>query len=256
MGAIALGLVGLVWGDFADVWQPVPATLPHRTALAYLAALALLSAGASLQWRRTAQAGTTALAILYFIFALLWLPRVIGYPQIFATWGGFFEQFSLVAAALVLYASLEPGVSAGTVRTARAGRFLYGICVLSFALDHFFALKETAKMVPAWIPLGQQFWAVATGTFHLLAGLAILSGILAVAASRLLTAMLVTFGALVWAPSLFAAPHEHMVWAGNAINLALTGAAWVIADSLAHRERPAHSRQRAIEGSRRSDVTV
>lgn len=245
MGAIALGLIGLVWGDFATIWQPVPATVSHRTALAYLAAVALLSAGASIQWRRPARAGIIVLAILYFIFALLWLPRVFGYPQIFATWGGFLEQFSLVAAALVLYASLEPGVSAGAVRTARLGRLLYGICVLSFALDHFFALKETTKMVPAWIPPGQQFWAVATGVFHLLAGLAILSGILAVPASRLLTAMLVTFGALVWAPSLFSAPHEHMVWAGNAINLALTGAAWVIADSIVHREQPAQRQQEA-----------
>ncbi len=90
-------------------------------------------------------------------------------------------------------------------------------------------------MVPAWIPPGQQFWAVATGIFHLLAGIAILSGVLAVLASRLLTGMLITFGALIWAPSLFAAPHEHMVWGGNAMNLALTGAAWVIADSIASR---------------------
>jgi uncharacterized membrane protein len=235
LGAIALGLVGLVWGDFADVWQPVSGSIPHRTALAYIAAAILLTAGASIEMRRIARAGVVALAILYFIFALLWLPRVIGYPQIFATWGGFFEQFSLVAAALVVYACLAPGDSGWAARTARIGSVLYGICVLSFALDHFFALKETARMVPAWIPLGQQFWAVETGIFHLLAGLAILSGILAVVASRLLTAMLLAFGALVWAPSLFAEPHKHMVWAGNAVNLALAGAAWVIADYMASR---------------------
>jgi uncharacterized membrane protein YphA (DoxX/SURF4 family) len=250
LGAIALGLVGLVWGDFAAVWQPVPASTPHRTVLAYIAAVSLLAAGAWIQWRRIAQAGIVVLGILYLIFALLWLPRVIGYPQIFATWGGFFEQFSLVAAALVVYACLPPGDSAWAVGTARIGRFLYGICALSFALDHFFALKETARMVPAWIPPGQQFWAVATGIFHLLAGMAILSGVLAVLASRLLTAMLVTFGALVWAPSLFATPHEHVVWAGNAINLALAGAAWVIADYIASRHEQVQSQQESEGGSR------
>jgi uncharacterized membrane protein YphA (DoxX/SURF4 family) len=250
LGAIALGLVGLVWGDFAAVWQPVPASTPYRTVLAYIAAVSLLAAGASIQWRRIAQAGVVVLAILYLISALLWLPRVVGYPQIFATWGGFFEQFSLVAAALVVYASLAPSDSAWAVGTARIGRFLYGICALSFALDHFFALKETARMVPAWIPPGQQFWAVATGIFHLLAGMAILSGVLAVLASRLLTAMLVTFGALVWAPSLFATPHEHVVWAGNAINLALAGAAWVIADYIASRHEQVQSQQESEGGSR------
>ncbi|MDT5270735.1 MAG: hypothetical protein QOH49_2921 [Acidobacteriota bacterium] len=236
LGAIALGLVGLGWGDFATVWQPIqalPFTVPHREALAYIAAACLLSAGVAIQWRRSAPAGLLVLAILYFIFALLWLPRVIGYPQIFGTWGGFLEEFALVAAAVVAYASLLPHGSANSVRTARIGRLSFGVCVLSFGLGHFFAIPQTAAMVPSWIPPGQQFWAVATGVAHLLAGIAILSGVPDVLGSRLLTVMLATFGALVWAPALFAQPREHMVWAGNAINLALIGAAWVVADSIA-----------------------
>ena len=237
LGAVALGLVGLVWGDFATVWQPVQAGVPHREALAYVAAACLLSAGVAIQWRRSAPAGLLVLAILYFIFALLWLPRVVGYPQIFATWGGFLEEMALVAAAPVVYASLVPHGSVGPVRTAQVGRLSFGVCVLSFGLGHFFAIPETARMVPGWIPPGQQFWAVATGVAHLLAGVSILSGVLDVLGSRLLIVMLITFGALVWAPALFAQPREHMVWAGNAINLAIIGAAWVVADSLASHRR-------------------
>src|SRR6267154_1591573 len=41
-GAVALGVIGLAWGDFALVWQPVPASVPGRTVLAYLTAAALL----------------------------------------------------------------------------------------------------------------------------------------------------------------------------------------------------------------------
>lgn len=241
LGAIALGLVGLVWGDFATVWQPIqalPFTVPFREALAYIAAACLLSAGVAIQWRRSAPAGLRVLAILYFIFALLWLPRVVGYPQLFGTWAGFLEEMALVAAAVVAYASVRPQDSANSFRTARVGRLSFGVCVLSFGLSHFFAIPQTAAMVPAWIPPSQQFWAVATGVAHLLAGVAILSGVLDVLGSRLLTVMLATFGALVWAPSLFAEPREHMVWAGNAINLTLMGAAWVVADSIAsHRQQ-------------------
>lgn len=240
LGAVALGLVGLVWGDFATVWQPIqalPFPIPHRTALAYAAAACLLSAGVAIQWRRSAPAGLLVLAILYFIFALLWLPRVIGYPHIFGTWGGFFEQVALVAAAVVVYASLLPHDSAGSFKTARVSRLSFGVCVLSFGLGHFFAIPETAGMVPGWIPPSRQFWAVATGVAHLLAGVAILSGVLDVLGSRLLTVMLAAFSALVWAPALFAQPQEHMVWAGNAINLALIGAAWVVADSIAIQRR-------------------
>ena len=241
LGAVALGLVGLAWGDFANVWQPIqalPFTVPHREALAYVTAASLLSAGVAIQWRRSAPAGLLVLAILYFIFALLWLPRVVGYPQIFGTWGGLLEEMALVASAVVVYASLPPHDSAGSVRTARIGRLSFGVCVLSFGAGHFFAIPQTAGMAPGWIPPGQWFWAVATGVAHLLAGLSILTGVLDVLASRLLTVMLTTFGALVWAPALFAQPREHVVWAGNAINLALVGAAWVVADSIAsHRRR-------------------
>lgn len=240
LGAIALGLVGLVWGDFADVWQPIQSfgNVPHREALAYLSAVCELCLGVAVQFRRIAQSGVVALGMLYFIFACFWLPRVIGFPQIYGTWGGFLEQFSRVAAAIVLWAFLTPGHSLRGAEAAQIGRVLYGICVLSFALVHFLYIPQTANMVPNWIPPGRQFWAVATGLFHLLAALAILTGVLAALASRLLTAMLIVFGALVWAPTLFANPHSHMAWAGNAINLALIGAAWVIADSLASSRVP------------------
>lgn len=249
LGAIALGLVGLAWGDFATNWQPIqalPFTVPHRTALAYVAAAGLLSAGVAIQWRRSARAGLLVLTILYFTFALFWLPRVIGFPQVFGTWGGFLEAMSLVPAAVIVHASSTRRDSARASRTIRISRLFFGVCALSFGLVHFSALPQTAAMVPQWIPPGQQFWAVATGVAHLLAGVAILSGVLDVLGSRLLIVMLATFGALVWAPKLFAQPHEHMVWAGNAFNLAIVGAAWVVADSVAsHRRRPQASEARA-----------
>ena len=94
------------------------------------------------------------------------------------------------------------------------------------------ALKETAGMVPKWIPPGQRFWGIATGVAHLLAGLSIMTGVLADIASRLFTAMLIAFGILVWVPFLFTPADAHMVWGGNAINLALAGAAWIISDSI------------------------
>lgn len=87
------------------------------------------------------------------------------------------------------------------------------------------------------VTMFRQLWAVATGGFDLLAATAILSGILAVLASRLLTAMIIGFGALVWAPALFASPRSHIVWAGNAINLALIAAAWVVTDWIASRQK-------------------
>ena len=47
-GAIALGAVGIVWGDFALQWQPVAPWIPGRAVLAYLFGAALVIAGACL----------------------------------------------------------------------------------------------------------------------------------------------------------------------------------------------------------------
>jgi uncharacterized membrane protein YphA (DoxX/SURF4 family) len=237
--AIALGVVGLAWGDFATNWQRVPANVPHREPLAYIAAIYEFVAGVAIVCRRTARIGTAMLTILYFIFALLWVAQIFQSPQVYDVWGNFFEEFSLVVAGAVGYATVAPRNSAMAGRAAPISR-VYGVCVISFAIEHLFYLSGTAGFVPKWIPPAQMFWAVATAIFFLLAAAAILSGILATLASRLLTAMIVCFEVLVWLPKLFASPHVHFVWAGNAICIALAAGAWVVSDSIAgSRQAPA-----------------
>jgi uncharacterized membrane protein YphA (DoxX/SURF4 family) len=243
VAAIALGLIGLLWGDFASVWQPVPQEFPFRRGLAYVAASLCLTSGIALQWRRTAKMGLPVLAFVHLFAALFWLRRVIYYPQFIGTWLGFAEQFALVIAAVVAFASLSPRSTAWDARIHHSGRVLFGLCAVVFGLAHFLSLAETIRMVPAWIPPGQRFWALATGVGHLLAGFAIVTGIEALLASRLLTAMILGFGALVWAPSLVATPTSHLVWSGNAINLAVAGAAWIIADAIANRRTRAQPSQ-------------
>lgn len=232
--AVVLGLVGLVWGDFAAVWQPVPTGPPARTVLAYLTALLFIACGAGLLWRRSARVSACVLAVLYFVFAVLWLPRVAAYPRALGVWNGVFEQLALVAAAVTYFAAAS-APNDTTRQWQRTMRLLFGVCLLSFGATHFAALKETATLVPPWLPPSPRFWAAATGVFHLAAGLAILSNRKAVLASRLFTAMLIGFGVLVWAPRLIANIHVHQVWAGNAVNFTLIGAAWLMADAIADR---------------------
>src|SRR3954466_2136163 len=57
-------------------------------------------------------------------------------PQIYNSWGNFFEQFSLFTGAALVYASLAPVWSPETLN--RIGRILLGICVVSFALEQAF----------------------------------------------------------------------------------------------------------------------
>jgi uncharacterized membrane protein YphA (DoxX/SURF4 family) len=235
-GAVALGVSGLVWTDFATNWQRVQGNVPHRGTLACIVAVYELAAGGAILMRRTARTGAMMLSILYSVFAFLWVPQILGSPRVYDVWGNFFEEFSLVIAGVVVYASFAPPESVWAAKKAWINR-LFGICALSFALEHLFYLSGTASFVPMWIPPGQMFWAIATAFFFLLAAVAILSGFLAGLASRLLTAMIVGFEALVWAPRLLASPHLHFAWAGNAICLAIAGAAWVVADSISKSEK-------------------
>ncbi len=235
LSAVALGVVGLLWADFAAVWQPVPADFPQRVPLAYAAAALFLIGGLALQLRRTAPLAGLLVAALHAIFAGLWAVRVIGYPQIFGTWSGFAEQVAIALGGITVFASLSAPNWRG--RALLIYQWIFGLCLCAFGAAHIIYVNETAALVPAYMPLTPETWAYITGAAHLAAGLAFLSGVLAVCAARLIVVMFVGFGAMVWAPQLLGANVEHMAWAGNAINLALVGAAWVMADAIALRTK-------------------
>jgi uncharacterized membrane protein YphA (DoxX/SURF4 family) len=233
LAAVAFGVITLLWHDFND-WQQIRAlgNVPHREILVYIAAAIEICGGVAIQWPKTARAGAFALGSIYLIFALLWVPRIAAEPRVFDRWGNFFEQFSLVSGALIAYASSSPSDSQRPATAARIGYLFFGICVVSFTADQLVYLSATAAYVPKWIPPGQMFWAITTTIAFALAAIALLSGRSALLASRLLTAMLIGFGLLVWLPAPFADPHQITNWAGNAQNLAITGAAWIVADFL------------------------
>jgi hypothetical protein len=238
---IALGIIGLVWGDFASPWQPGHKNLPH--ALAYVAAVCQLAGGCAVMRKGSAKAGLYILISLNFVFAMLWLLLLAGHLHDLGLWLNFAEQFTLLLAPVIALAYGSEPPTLLDVRIQRVERISFGLCAAVFGAAHFYFLEYTAKMVPQWLPPGPQFWALATGVGHSLAGVAILTGIQALIASRLLTAMILSFGALVWAPSLVAHPTTHLFWSGNAINLALAGAAWTVADMIAAQRRPHDSEQ-------------
>jgi len=241
--AILLGLVGLVSGDFATEWQRVGPSVPFREPLAYLTALIELTAGLALLWPRTARAGALTLTIVYSIFTLLWVPKILQGHSGFDPTGNFFEEFSILAGAAVLLARFSPVGSNLSRRESLFAR-LSGLSAISFGIVHIVDMPGLAAWVPAWIPPSQIFWCYATTIGFFLAAAAILSGIMAPLASRLLTVEIVSFELFVWIPKLLAAPHDHFNWSGNAICIAIAGAVWAVSDSIcryATERTPAHT---------------
>jgi uncharacterized membrane protein YphA (DoxX/SURF4 family) len=234
LGVMALGVVSLAWGDF-DPGQPVPKGFPDRSALAYAAAVFMLVAGAAVEWRRTAAWGAAALTAYYaLVVVILMQGRVLlAHYAEFGSYSGAAEQLAIASAGLIVYAANAKIDAARAASLTRLGQLAFGVCALLFGGAHFFYMNLTVPLVPKWLPPAQEFWAYATGVGHIAAGVAILTGVQARLAAILLTAMYASFTLLVHAPMLLADPSSRMTWSENALNLALIGAAWVVADSLA-----------------------
>jgi putative oxidoreductase len=231
--ALAFGVITLAWHEY-NGWH-----LPGY--IVYPAASAEILGGAAIQFGRTAKAAAAVLGAVYLVFALRCLPGIVAAPQIYNSWGNFFEQFSLFTGAAIVFARLSLMWSGETLTWI--GRILLGICVASFSLEQAFYLHATASLVPKWLPPNQMFWAVTTTVLFALAAVALLTNRMALLATRLLTLMLVIFGLLVWVPLLFSDPHNPTNWSETAETFAIAGAAWILADLLGeyrlHDHRPA-----------------
>jgi uncharacterized membrane protein YphA (DoxX/SURF4 family) len=230
LALIGSGVCALVWHDIDAL-----ANVPHREILTYIAAAIEILGGVAVQWPRTARAGAVVLGTIYCTFALLRVPLIIEHPLDYNNFGNFFEQFSFVSGAMILYACSGPIAPARRTSLAQIGYYSFGICVVSFALEQLFNLSATAGFVPKWIPPGQMFWAIATTVAFALAAIALLTGFTALLASRLTTAMIVGFGLLVWLPAIFADSHTFQNWSEGVETLAIAASAWIVADFLGHR---------------------
>ncbi len=222
VAALAFGLITLAWHDYNDGHQ--------QRYIVYAAAAALIFGGATIQLRRTAKAGAAVLGAAYLVFVLLCVPGIVAAPQIYNSWGNFFEQFSLLTGTAIVYAQLSSAWSPETVN--RIGRILLGVCAASFTLEQAMYLDATAKLVPKWVPPTQMFWAITTTVLFALAAVALLTNRMALLASRLLTMMVVSFGLLVWVPLVLSNPHNYTNWSENAETFEIAGAVWILADLL------------------------
>lgn len=230
-GVMMLGLVGLAFGDFL-LGQPVPKDFPFRTTLAYAAAALIIAAGAALEWPRTTARAAVTLAAYYIVVVILLMNGrvLLAHFSEYGIYESMAEQVAIAAAALIVYANARSETPPRGL--LRAGQVAFGICAIVFGGAHFAYMGMTAPLVPAWLPPSREFWAVLTGLAHIAAGVAIVLNVQARLASILLTLMYASFTPLVHLPLLMADP-SRANWTENAINVVLTGAAWVVADSFA-----------------------
>jgi uncharacterized membrane protein YphA (DoxX/SURF4 family) len=240
LGHYVFGLATIVTGICALASHNYDqlAAVPHHATLSYIMGAIEILAGVAVLLPKTVRAGAVAIGAIYLVFSLLAVPLIIRQPLVYNNFGNFFEQFSYVAGALLLYACSAPIAPARKSRLAQIGYHSFGLCLVSFALEQIFYPSGTITLVPKWLPPGQKFWFIATTVAFALAAIAILTGFLALLASRLTVAMLLGFELLVWLPTLLADPHNVGNWSEAIETLAIAGSAWLVADYLAYRSSP------------------
>ena len=182
--ALTLGLTTLVWHDYKDFDQlRYILNALDGPVFVYAVAIAQIFGGVAVQFRRTAHTGAAVLCAVYLVFALLCLPRIVTAPGIYDRWGNFFEQYSLVTGAALIYARSSSLWAPATLK--RIGRVSLGACTASFALEQAIYLNATVGLVPRWIPPNQRFWAIATTVPFALAAMALLANRVTLLATRL-----------------------------------------------------------------------
>ena len=222
---VVLGAHALVTHGSVGVWGPVPHGVAVPAGLPWFIGGLVAACGLGMMWSRTLPlAARVLLAWLVLWLLLARLVDAMMAPAIAGYWSGCGETLVPLAATAMLLA--RPGTRGHVV-----ARVLFGLALVPFGVAHFVYLKETASLVPAWLP-APSAWAMATGAAYLAAAIALLAGFRARLAALLVALQIAGFTGLVWLPILASGHADASAWSESAISLMLTAAAWVIAQAM------------------------
>ena len=235
--AVLFGVIALMWHD-AATWQNLQhiRRLPFGVVIGACLMIAQIAGGVGILYPRTERVAAVVLSIVYLCFALACIPDIIAAANVYDKYGGsFFLFFSMFCGAIALFAASEQN-SARAHAFRRLARIGLGICAISFTLGQALLLRDTAGLVPKWIPPNQMFWSIFTTVAFAIAAVAILVNRKAGLAMRLMALMLVLFGVMVWIPHVVAHPSAHFNWSECALTFLVAGAAWTVAESKSSKE--------------------
>ncbi len=173
---LGFGSVALLYVDFLNSLQPVPAWVPGYPLLAIVNGALLAAAGLAILADRGARlAGLGVVAFFVCCIVLLHIPSAFTQPELLRSpwWIRTFESVALIGGALTLAGLRESPVRAPWIR---AGRIAFGGALPVFGVLHLIYAQNVASLIPPWYPWPLIF-AYFTGAAQIAGGLAIALGI-------------------------------------------------------------------------------
>lgn len=232
---IALGITGVVNGEFALVWQDVPAHLPGRTSLAYICAAAEILTGLGLLWRASLPLACRFL-LPYVLIWLVWLevPQVFQRPGDPASWGSVGEIAIMTAGVWCLFARYAAPRAGGWLlnarRATRVGRWFLAFALPMIGIEVL--LPATPIQLPpwlAWLPHSVG-WIELSGAGSIAAGLGILFGVWPRLAAHAEAAMLAVVTVWFWGPWVHTG---HTATTAFVISTLIVAGVWLVGDTYA-----------------------
>jgi uncharacterized membrane protein len=241
---VVLGATALRHGTFPAAWTPALPHIPAKMLFAYMSATIALLCGLALLWPRLATPATRLLfAWSLIVFLALHLALAFLAPRDIGSWYDVCEMAVVLAAAWALYVrhadawDRQRALIFADDRGLRIARILFALSLVLFGVGHFVFLKETASLVPAYLPW-HTAWAVSTACAFFAAAVAILTGICARLATILSAMQMGLFALLVYVPKVL--HHTASPFQVNelVVSIALAVSAWVLAESYSQSRTP------------------
>jgi uncharacterized membrane protein len=231
--AAGLGVLCVLAGDLAYVFQPVPRWMPLGSSLAYLSGAILVGGGLALLAGAMTRVAALALTIHFVVWLLLCdVTATIARPNLVGNWEGCGLLLTVIGGGWILVARSRPPAG----RAATWARCVFAAGLPLIGLAHFLNAEEATVYVPAWFPL-RIGWVYLTGAGHVAAGLAILLGILPGLAATLEAAQITGFVILAHIPAVAGAPGDRIQWAMLVYALVIAASAWLVAATAAQRAK-------------------
>src|SRR5262249_54867534 len=142
VGMVGMGLLQVIYRDFAYTWQPVPASLPARGTIALLSGLLIIAASLALLIQATQTIAIRIVFPILVIWQLLKVPSLIAAPGMEAVWLGYGEIAVLLAGGWVLFARFSKLESSPFFkhitgdRGVRIATIYFAIALLPIGLSH------------------------------------------------------------------------------------------------------------------------